>query len=55
MDFEGSEAASKELIKRDFYIDHRPDCGVRISPHFYNSVAECDAIMDEIEKIRGVG
>jgi len=52
VDFEGSEAASRTLIERDFCIDHRPSCGIRISPHFYNTEDECDAIMDEIGRIR---
>ncbi|HDP99310.1 MAG TPA: aminotransferase class V-fold PLP-dependent enzyme [bacterium] len=43
-----SEQISKELLKRDFLIDWRPDAGIRISPHFYNTEKEVDAIMGEI-------
>jgi kynureninase len=53
VDFEGSEAAHHELIKRGYIIDWRPKCGVRISPHFYNSEAECRGIMREIAALRG--
>ena len=53
VDFEGAEAVSQVLIERDFLIDYRPQSGIRISPHFYNTEAECDAILDEISKLRG--
>ncbi len=53
VDFEGAEAVSQALIARDFLIDYRPQSGIRISPHFYNTEAECDAILDEISKLRG--
>jgi kynureninase len=45
---EGSEAIARELIAHDFLIDWRPDAGIRISPHFYNTPDECDAIVTEI-------
>ncbi len=63
VDFPGSEAASAELIRRGFFIDHRKPSlsvlgtplkgGIRISPHFYNSDDECDAILAEIRRLRG--
>jgi len=46
-----SQQISKELLKRDFLIDWRPNAGIRISPHFYNTEDEVDAIMEEIRKI----
>jgi kynureninase len=49
---ENSEAISQELLRRDFLIDWRPDAGIRISPHFYNTEDEIDGIMYEIKKIR---
>lgn len=52
VDFDGADAACKELIRRRFLVDYRPKAGIRISPHFYNTDEECDAIMDEIKKIR---
>jgi kynureninase len=44
----GAQAISRELLDRDFLIDYRPDAGIRISPHFYNTEDECDAIISEI-------
>ena len=42
---------SRTLKARDFIVDYRPPVGVRISPHFYNTTDEVDAIMSEIESI----
>jgi len=42
---------ARTLKARGFMVDYRPPVGVRISPHFYNSEAEIDRIMDEIRSI----
>jgi len=42
---------ARTLKARDFVVDYRPPVGVRISPHFYNTMDEVDAIMSEIESI----
>jgi len=42
---------ARTLKSRDFIVDYRPPVGVRISPHFYNTIDEVDAIMAEIESI----
>jgi kynureninase len=52
MDFEGSKAVSVELLARGFQHDHRPQCGLRVSPHFYNTDDELVAFMDELKKVR---
>jgi kynureninase len=44
----GAQAISRELLARDLLIDYRPDAGIRISPHFYSTEDECDAVLDEI-------
>ncbi len=48
VDFEGSQAASKVLIEERFKLDWRPNCGLRIGPHFYSTEAEVEAMMDRI-------
>ena len=53
VDWPGAQDAEQKLIDRGFVIDWRPKCGIRISPHFYNTADECDAILDEIVKLRG--
>jgi len=42
---------ARTLKAREFIVDYRPPVGVRISPHFYNTIDEVDAIMAEIESI----
>ena len=46
-----SELISRELLMHDFLIDWRPDAGIRIAPHFYNTLDECDALIGEIAAI----
>ena len=40
-----------EQVDHGVAADHRPPVGVRISPHFYNTTDEIDAIMSEINTI----
>jgi len=42
---------SRALKARDFVVDYRPGVGIRISPHFYNTMDEVDAIMTELARI----
>jgi len=42
---------SRTLKARDFVVDYRPPVGVRISPHFYNTMEEIERIMGEIASI----
>ncbi len=55
VDFENSEDCSRRLIEQGYVIDWRPNCGVRISPHFYNSEQECRGVMEEIDRLRASG
>jgi kynureninase len=52
LDFPGADLAHDELIEQDILIDYRPNCGIRISPHFYNTEEECDAALEAIAEIR---
>ena len=45
-------AITKELIRREFIVDYRPDAGVRISPHFYTKNEELELVIAEMKKIR---
>jgi kynureninase len=40
-----------ELIRRRFIVDYRPPLGIRIAPHFYNTLDEIDTVMSEMKKI----
>jgi kynureninase len=42
---------SRTLKARDFIVDYRPPIGIRISPHFYNTLDEVDRIMAEVASI----
>ncbi len=42
---------SRELLRREFLVDYRPDAGIRVSPHFYTSDDELEAVVREIRKI----
>jgi len=42
---------ARTLKAGEFIVDYRPPVGVRISPHFYNTLEEVDAIMTAIESI----
>ena len=44
-------AVARTLKARDFVVDYRPPVGVRISPHFYNTMDEVERIMAEIRSI----
>ena len=42
---------SRTLKARDFLVDYRPPVGIRISPHFYNTMDEIDRLVVEIAGI----
>jgi len=44
-------AVSRALKARDFVVDYRPGVGIRVSPHFYNTVDEIDRLMAEMASI----
>jgi kynureninase len=44
-------AVARTLNARDFVVDYRPGVGIRLSPHFYNTRDEIDAVVAEIARI----
>lgn len=48
---EHSQQIAQELLRRDFLIDWRPQAGIRISPHFFNTEDEIDRLMAEIKQL----
>jgi kynureninase len=40
-----------ELIRREVIIDYRPDAGIRIGPHFYNTAEDVDRVVQTIDAI----
>ena len=55
LDCPDASAISEALIQRGFLVDYRPAIGIRIAPHFYNSDAECEAVIREIASLRDKG
>jgi kynureninase len=52
VDVPDARRACDELIRRGFLVDFRPDAGIRIAPHFYNTRDEVDAALAELAAIR---
>ena len=46
-------AVTQELIRRDVIVDYRPDAGIRMSPHFYNTEEEVERAMQVLVEIVG--
>lgn len=51
IDVPNGAAVTDELIRREVIVDYRPGAGIRIAPHFYNTMEEVEhamAVMGEI-------
>lgn len=55
IDFDGAAAVERELVRRRFFVDYRPRCGLRISPHFYTREDEIEMVLEEIDRSRRQG
>lgn len=51
IDVPNGAAVAQELIARNVIIDHRPDAGIRIAPHFYSTDDEIDRAVETLEEI----
>ena len=50
VDVPGAAAVTARLLAADVIVDYRPNAGIRLAPHFYNTEADIDraiAVMDE--------
>ncbi len=52
MDFPGADAATKALVERRVFVDYRPGCGIRVSPHFYTTDAEVETFFGVLDEVR---
>ena len=43
------------LIARGTVVDHRPGVGIRVSPHFYNSLDEALGVLDDMAEVLASG
>jgi kynureninase len=51
----GFEGVHRELAARDILCDFRPDVGLRLGPHFFNTEEELDFTIGQIEDIVATG
>jgi kynureninase len=51
VDMPNAQQVCAALLKRDILVDYRPKCGVRFSPHFYNSDEELTQAFEAVEQI----
>lgn len=51
VDAPNGKAVADELIRRGVIIDYRPHAGIRMAPHFYNTIEEIDHAMTVLTEI----
>jgi len=52
VDFDGADRVCRELTARRVFIDYRPGCGLRVSPHFYTTDDEIEHFFNELDAVR---
>jgi selenocysteine lyase/cysteine desulfurase len=40
------------LISERIFVDYRPGCGIRVSPHFYTADVEIDRYFAALDRLR---
>jgi kynureninase len=48
IDFPDSHRAYERLIEQRVFVDYRPGCGIRVSPHFYTTGEEIDTFFEAL-------
>ena len=51
IDVPNGQAVADQLIARGIIIDYRPNAGIRMAPHFYNTEAEIDRAMTALRDL----
>jgi kynureninase len=51
VDVPNGAAVADELIRREVIVDYRPGAGIRMAPHFYNTMEEIDHAMATLSEI----
>jgi kynureninase len=51
MDVPDGERVTQQLLTRKVIVDYRPNAGIRMAPHFYNSEADIDTAIGTMEEI----
>ncbi len=51
VDFPGSEDVSRQLVQERYKQDWRPQCGLRLGPHFYSTEDEVERMMARVVEL----
>ena len=51
IDLPNGTRITEELLRRDIIVDYRPNAGIRLAPHFYNTEEEIDRAVDAMDEI----
>lgn len=51
VDFPGSKECQARLQEQNIVVDWRPDCGIRISPHFYTQKSDLERLLDALDTV----
>jgi kynureninase len=54
MDFEGADKVCEALVAERVFVDYRPGCGIRVSPHFYTTEDEIARFFDALDRLRAL-
>lgn len=54
IDVPNGAAITQQLIARGVIVDHRPDAGIRMAPHFYSTAQEIDEAVELLEELSTV-
>ncbi|MGH7738068.1 MAG: aminotransferase class V-fold PLP-dependent enzyme [Candidatus Tyrphobacter sp.] len=52
MNFENARGVCERLVARRIFVDYRPECGIRVSPHFYTSEEEIERFFSALDEER---
>ena len=52
IDFDDSARVCRELITKRVFLDYRPGCGIRVSPHFYTTDEEVETFFKILDSLR---
>lgn len=51
IDFGGAKEAAEKLCSEKVIVDYRPNCGIRVSPHFYNCKEDLEQFWSSLDRI----
>jgi len=51
LDFPAAEQAAASLTEQGVLVDWRPQCGVRVSPHFYNDETDIERFFEVVDSV----